>query len=101
MACSTPPMYWFTGNHRFTADESNGAVSSFGFRKRRKYQLESTNVSIVSVSRRAFPPHFGHDVSRKFSFERSGDSPVGLNSTWSGSRMGSSDSGTGCMPHFG
>ena len=32
----------------------------WGSAKRRKYHDESTNVSIVSVSRRAGPPHFGH-----------------------------------------
>src|SRR5947208_5172587 len=98
MACSTPPMYWLTGSHRFTASESNATFSDFGLRKRRKYQLESTKVSIVSLSRRASPPHVGHDAFKNASFVRSGDSPVGLNSTWSGSRTGRSDSGTGWMP---
>src|SRR6266853_1929741 len=100
MACSTPPMYWLTGSHRFTASDENGAVFIFGFRNLRKYQLESTKVSMVSVSRRAGPPHFGHLAARNFSFESRGDSPVGLNSTWSGRSTGSSDSGTGCTPHF-
>ena len=81
IACSTPPIYWFTGSHRFTAGVSNGLFESVGLRKRRKYQLESTKVSMVSVSRRAVPPHFGHFARRNFSFVRSGDSPVGLNST--------------------
>ena len=81
MACSTPPMYWFTGSQRFTASVAKGAVSSRGLRKRMKYHEESTKVSIVSVSRRAGPPHRGQSTRRKASFDRSGDSPVGLNST--------------------
>ena len=38
----------------------NGSSVFFGSQNRRKYHDESTNVSIVSVSRRAGPPHFGH-----------------------------------------
>ena len=32
-------------------------------KKRKKYQVESTNVSMVSVSRFAGPPHLSKDVS--------------------------------------
>ena len=43
-----------------------------GSRKRRKYQLESTKVSIVSTSRLAGPEHFGQRQDRKLSCSRSG-----------------------------
>ena len=59
MACSAPPVYWSTGAHCFTCAGSQGRVSSSGLRNRRKYQEESKKVSIVSVSRRASPPHEG------------------------------------------
>src|SRR5262245_41720679 len=60
MACSIPPMYWSTGSHSSTVLRSVGAVLIQGSVKRAKYQDESTNVSMVSVSRRAGPAHFGH-----------------------------------------
>src|SRR5947207_12472025 len=62
IACSTPPVYWSTGIHRSTICGSNGRASSLGEQYRKKYQDESTNVSIVSVSRFAEPPHRGHDT---------------------------------------
>ena len=88
MACSTPPMYWSTGSQRSSA-------------KRMKYHDESTNVSIVSVSRTAGPPQTGQVVLRKPSWCLSGDSPVGRNSTSSGASTGSWSSGTGTMPWSG
>src|SRR5689334_18596779 len=60
IACSTPPMYWSTGRYRSTTGSVVGARSFHGSVKRAKYHEESTNVSIVSVSRVAGPPHFGH-----------------------------------------
>ena len=51
IACSTPPVYWFAGIHRSTSSRRNGPPSYPGEQYRKKYQLESTNVSIVSVSR--------------------------------------------------
>ena len=81
MACSMPPMYWSTGSQRSTASASKGALWFHGSAKRRKYHDESTKVSIVSVSRVAGPPQIGQVVCRKPSWKRSGDSPVGRNST--------------------
>ena len=54
-----PPMYWSTGSQSSTTLRSVGAVVSHGSVKRAKYHDKSTNVSIVSVSRRAGLPHFG------------------------------------------
>src|SRR3989442_3509330 len=59
-ACSIPPMYWSTAIHRSAFSGSTGRVVSWGEQYRRKYQDESTKVSIVSVSRRPGPLHFGH-----------------------------------------
>ena len=67
-----------------------GRRSSHGSQKRRKYQDESTNVSMVSVSRSARWPQRGHVVHRNAASLRNGDSPVGRNSTSSGSSTGSS-----------
>ena len=57
-----------------------GAANSFlffGSAKRKKYQEEQTNVSIVSVSRFAVPPHFGQVVFTKSGFVPSGEVPFG------------------------
>src|SRR4029453_19074112 len=81
MACSTPPVYWLTGIHRSTSPGSNGHVSSCGEQYRKKYQEESTNVSIVSVSRFAAPPQLGHVTLTNPSWRASGDSPPGWKST--------------------
>ena len=53
---------------------------------------------MVSVSRRASPPHEGHAVRVKPWWRASGDSPEGLNSASSGSSTGRSSSGTGTVP---
>src|SRR5881398_1753115 len=98
MACSMPPMYWSTGIHRSTAALSNGSSAAHGSQKRKKYQDESTNVSIVSVSRVAGPPHFGQLVFTNSGTLFKGDSPVPVNSALSGSITGKSFSGTGTMP---
>ena len=98
MACSTPPMYWSTGSHSATASSEKGASSLVGSAKRRKYQDESTKVSMVSVSRRPGPPQAGQVTFRKPAWCFSGDSPVGRNSTSSGATTGRSASGTGTMP---
>ena len=60
MACSIPPMYWSTGMKCRASSGSKGWSSDQGSQKRRKYQDESTKVSMVSVSRSAGPPHSGH-----------------------------------------
>ena len=46
------------------------------------------NVSIVSVSRRAGPPHFGHVVFTNSGTLASGDCPCPVSVTFSGSRTG-------------
>ena len=56
-------------------------------------------VSIVSVSRVALPPHFGHLQWRKCSLDESGDTVPCSNDTSSGRRTGSSSSGTSTSPH--
>jgi hypothetical protein len=59
------------------------------------------NVSMVSVSRSAGPPHEGHSTFFQVGWSLSGLSPVGRHSTSSGSRTGRSSSGTPTGPHFG
>ena len=100
-ACSTPPVYWSTGSQYRPACGSKGRWASRGLTYRYWYQDESMNVSIVSVSRSASPPHCGQRVRRNLSCSFSGDSPVGRNSASSGRRTGRSDSGTGTVPHRG
>jgi hypothetical protein len=46
------------------------------------------NVSIVSVSRSAGPPHFGHVVFRNSGTLASGDWPCPVSATFSGRRTG-------------
>src|SRR6186997_860790 len=101
MACSTPPIYWLTGSQPVgpsTADSVVGAARFHGSVKRMKYQDESTKVSIVSVSRRAGPEHFGH-LTFFHAACRSSGLPGVSNETSSGSVTGSSDAGTGTTPH--
>ena len=62
---------------------------SFGSQNRKKYHDESTNVSIVSVSRRAGPSQFGHVVLTNSGICASGESPRPLNSATFGSSTGS------------
>ena len=55
---------------------------------------------MVSVSRRAGPPHFGHCVLTQSAAPASGETPLGARS-WprrSGSRTGRSSSGTATSP---
>src|SRR5947199_6846933 len=101
MACAMPPMYWSTGIHFSTGARLYGSSAVQGSQKRRKYQDESTKVSMVSVSRSAGPPHLGQVANRKVGWYFSGDSPVGRNSTSSGATIGSSSTGTGTMPSSG
>ena len=72
----------------------------WGDKNLRKYQEESTKVSIVSVSRLAGPAHFGHGTFTQSVAAPSGDVPFGerSNPLESGSFTGSSDSGTGTSP---
>ena len=62
------------------------------------YQDESTNVSIVSVSRRAALPHVGQVVFTKLSTFASGLPPSGLNAASRGNTTGSCSYGTGTAP---
>ncbi len=79
---------------------SNGSSSFFGSQNRKKYHDESTNVSIVSVSRLPGPPHFGHFVLTNSGICASGESPWPVNSVTVGSRTGRLSDGTGTIPHF-
>src|ERR1043166_9241906 len=94
-----PPMYWSTGIHLSATARVVGADSFHGSVKRTKYQDESTNVSMVSVSRRAAPRHDGHATCFHVGWLSSG-LPGLSNSTSSGSTTGRSGSGTGTMPHL-
>ena len=65
---------------------------------RRKYQEESTKVSMVSVSRRASAPQRGHAALKNASSLSSGlPLPSGTRST--GNTTGNCSSGTGTVPH--
>ena len=55
---------------------------------------------MVSVSRRAGPPHLGHVVLTNSGTCASGEPRVCVMVTLSGSRTGRSFSGTGTMPSF-
>ena len=57
-------------------------------------------MSMVSVSRRAGPPHFGHVALTNSGTRPSGEPPVSVMSTLSGKITGKSFSGTGTMPSF-
>src|SRR5215475_8710069 len=92
-----PPIYWSTGNHASTALLSVGRDSIQGSVNRAKYHDESTNVSIVSVSRWAGEPHCGQWVCFQVGWWSSG-LPGWSNVTSSGSVTGRSFSGTGTTP---
>src|SRR3954453_9005617 len=72
MACSTPPTYWSMGIQVRVCSGSKAPPGKSGEQNRRKYQDESTNVSIVSVSRAAGPPQVGQVVSTQVRFEPRG-----------------------------
>ena len=79
-----------------------GASAFHGSQKRRKYQDESTNVSIVSVSRTAGTAALGTRRVQEALVELAAATPPsGRNSTSSGASTGSSSSGTGTMPWSG
>src|SRR5882724_4914246 len=65
-----------------------------------KYHDESTNVSIVSVSRRAGPPHLGQVTLTNSGVDARGDSPSPVSFGFGGSSTGKSLSGTGTRPSF-
>src|SRR6478609_5321638 len=81
---------------------SNGPSVDDGEQKRRKYHDESTNVSIVSLSRFAGPPHVGHSTLTHSSAAASGETPFGFRSAprSSGSSNGSWSYGTATSPSF-
>src|SRR5437879_3480928 len=74
------------------------ALSYFGSTYRYMYQDESTNVSIVSVSRRAGPPHFGQIVFTNSGVDASSEPPSPVNFTSWGRITGRSLSGTATIP---
>lgn len=120
-ACSFPPMYrstgmsWeaslLTGASEFLRAKIDQKInlgeqqfpgflypSYFGSKYLKKYQDESTNVSIVSVSRWASCPHFGHATfSQSWAWSR-GDFPLVTRLSSSGKTTGKSDFGTGTAP---
>src|SRR3954453_18377047 len=100
IACSTPPTYSSTGSQRRTRSASKAAFSSVDDGERRKYHDESTNVSIVSVSRVASPPHDGHFTVTQSVALSSGDRPPSGRSSYPlrGSSTGRSSSGTATSP---
>ena len=55
---------------------------------------------MVSVSRRAGPPHVGHVAFTNSGTCASGESPLPLNSWIFGSTTGSESYGTGTIPSF-
>ena len=77
---------------------SNGSSLFAGSQKRRKYHDESTNVSIVSVSRRAGPPHVGHLTLTNSGTWASGESPRPVKVVTFGSATGNWSYGTGTTP---
>src|SRR3989344_2008194 len=106
-----------TGIHFLTSSSSHGNFS-FSFRVtvsggkklagperflsrkyRRKYHEESTNVSIVSTSRLASPPQFGHLTFTQSLAVAKGGLPRGAKSTSYGSSTGKSFSGTGMIAY--
>ena len=67
---------------------------------RRKYQLLSTNVSIVSVSLRPGLPQAGQVVVRHSCIDSRGEVPFPVKGTsLVGNNTGSSESGTGRLPN--
>ena len=76
-----------------------GDVSTQGSVKRAKYQDESTKVSIVSVSRRAGPPHCGQgDVDGWSAMTVERIARLVVKVTSSGNLTGRSSLGTGTTP---
>src|SRR4051794_34333345 len=92
-----PPRYWSTGSQAAASPGVVGSDAFHGSVKRAKYQDESTKVSIVSVSRRAAPPHCGQATWRQVGCRSSG-LPGLSNVTSSGSLTGRSAFGTGTTP---
>ena len=97
IACSTPPIYWFTGSHCSAPARSNGLASGW-LAKRMKYQLESTKVSSVSVSRTASAPQDGQATCFHVGCRSSG-LPGMSKDTSSGRMTGNWSAGTGTTPH--
>ena len=62
------------GSHEFAMFLSNGDFSFFESRNLRKYQDESTKVSIVSVSLLPSDPHSGQSVLTKSLLLANGES---------------------------
>ena len=94
-----PPMYWSTGSQWSATAGVVGAAAFGGSVKRAKYQDESTNVSIVSVSRRAGLPQCGQATCFQVGWRSSG-LPGWSKVTSSGSLTGRSLAGTGTTPQL-
>src|ERR1035437_8762818 len=98
-ACSGPPTYWSTGSSLSAIALSMGRFMFFASQYLIKYHDESTNVSMVSVSLRAAPPHFGH-VTFMNDCDLSSGLPLPVNSTSRGSITGKFSSFSMTMPHL-
>src|SRR3990167_2241753 len=94
-------MYKGMGNHFLILSFAANSFLFFGSVYLKKYQDESTNVSIVSVSLSAGPLHLGHFTLTHFSALANGDLPpsTGKKSASLGSFTGSSVSGTRSEEH--
>ena len=95
VVCSEPPKYWLIGIQIFCFSFEENSVSFWESRYRKKYQDESTNVSIVSTSGVQPSPKTFSVLSFNSLDLASGASPVGLKSTSSGKVQGKFSSGTG------
>src|SRR2546428_7076478 len=98
IACSIPPVYCATGSQRRPTALFMNPGSIFGPRYRYMYQDESTNVSIVSLSRFAGFPQRGQVVFTNDATGASAEPPRPVNSTSRGSTIGSWSYGTGTWP---
>lgn len=101
IACSIPPIYSSTEFQYFNCPWSKiwFHLKSLGVVYLKKYQLDSKNVSKVSVSLWASKLQLGHLVWIHFWFDSSGF-PLALNTTSSGSKTGRFSSFSGTIPHF-
>src|SRR3989344_5554461 len=75
VVCSAPPEYRSIGIQFAIFLASANFFLFLGSAYRKKYHDESTNVSSVSVSRSAFPLHFGHFTCTHFFAFARGDLP--------------------------
>ena len=95
LPCSSPPTYISTGINLSAFSLANGSFSLCASVYLKKYQAESTKVSMVSVSLLASPLHWGHLTFSHSLASRSGDNPFPETDFSFGRMTGRSLSGTG------